>query len=72
MDSELPTASKICGCAGIWTVIGTCDMATVGAVARADANGHPAAIATPAPIAVRRIIAFIRCIFITVSWSLEG
>src|SRR5476649_1593182 len=33
MDCELPTARRICGCAGRVTVIGTCAMGRMGAAA---------------------------------------
>src|SRR3984957_7250731 len=47
MDSELPIAMMICGCAGIVMVSGTCDTGTAGAVARAP-SGQPTSNSSPA------------------------
>jgi hypothetical protein len=49
MDCEFATANRICGWAGIVTVIGTCAIATLGAVAVAQED-QPHKIAKAAGI----------------------
>src|ERR1700722_9145745 len=56
MDWELPTASRIFGCAGSVIVMGTCAMATLGAAAAASTGeDHPHRNDAPAERRARAI-----------------
>ncbi|MHB8816989.1 MAG: hypothetical protein ACYDAE_27510 [Steroidobacteraceae bacterium] len=54
IDSEFATASRICGCAGMVMVRGTCETGTAGTVAMA-ANGQPTISVTVPEISARAI-----------------